>query len=188
MKFFRATLLAAVVLGFQAAAPCQTTEPKPEQGVVASLLTKAKDYLGTPYRYGGSTPNGFDCSGFVRFVFSSFGINLNRSSVAQATQGDSVSLDQIQPGDLLFFKTRGQKGPVSHVGIYLGGGEFIHAGAWGGPSQRAVKIGQLDSTYYAQRLVSARRLLLAPTETPQLLDQLIQPTPPSLDKEKQAQQ
>jgi cell wall-associated NlpC family hydrolase len=157
------------------ALPGFAQEANPEaptsQGFISSLLERAKTYIGTPYRYGGTGPNGFDCSGFVRFVFGAFGIHLNHSSRAQASQGDSVDLDQIQPGDLLFFKTQGNH--ISHVGIYLGGGQFIEAGSWGGPGKRGVKITQLDSSYYAGRLVSARRLMITPNETPQLLDQLI---------------
>jgi cell wall-associated NlpC family hydrolase len=174
VKPLRVLGVAAAILCLGMALPCRAEEPKPETGFVDSLLEKAQEYIGTPYRYGGTTPKGFDCSGFVRFVFGSFGINLNRSSVSQAAQGDAIDLGQIQPGDLLFFKTKGQQNRISHVGIYLGGGQFIHAGSWGGPGKRGVKIGQLDSTYYANRLVSARRLMLAPGETPQVLDQLMQ--------------
>lgn len=179
-RFLRLTTLAACLA---AVVPCAAEETKPEPpGLVASLLDKAKEYLGTPYRYGGTTPKGFDCSGFVRFVFGAFGLELDRSSVAQAGQGESVALDQIQPGDLLFFHTRGQKNRVSHVGIYLGGGQFIHAGSGGGPKTRCVKIGELDSSYYAQRLVSARRLALPMAEAPQLLEQLL---PESLRPERE---
>jgi len=128
-------------------------------GASASLLDKAKAFLGTPYRYGGRTPKGFDCSGFVSFVFDSFGVALPRSSVHQAKQGESIDLDEIQPGDLLFFKTRGKKNRISHVGIYLGEGQFIHAGSWGSRKSRCVKISELDGDYYVKRLVSARRVL-----------------------------
>ncbi len=171
LRFLRLTTLAACMAGL---VPCMAEEAKPEPpGFVSSLLDKAKEFIGTPYHYGGTTPKGFDCSGFVRFVFGAFGMELNRSSVAQASQGESVALDQIQPGDLLFFKTRGQQNRISHVGIYLGGGQFIHAGSGGGPKTRCVKIGELDSTYYAKRLVSARRLAFPAGEAPQLLEQLL---------------
>jgi cell wall-associated NlpC family hydrolase len=128
-------------------------------GPTNSLLDRAKDFLGTPYRYGGRSPKGFDCSGFVSYVFDSFGIRLPRASVYQAKQGESIDLDEIQPGDLLFFKTRGKKNRISHVGIYLGEGQFIHAGSWGSRKSRCVKISDLDGSYYVQRLVSARRVL-----------------------------
>lgn len=127
--------------------------------VVPSLLDRAKEHIGAPYRLGGASPSGFDCSGFVRFVFQAFGVQLNRSSGTQATQGDKVASGEIQPGDLLFFRIRGSR--IGHVGIYLGGGQFIHASSRGGPSVRGVKISRLDSSFYAKRLVSARRVMAA---------------------------
>ena len=151
----------------------QTTADMQSPGLVTSLLDKAKAYLGTPYHYGGTTPKGFDCSGFVRFVFGSFGFGLDRSSYSQANQGEPVDLQQIQPGDLLFFRTRGNQNRVSHVGIYLGQGQFIHAGSWGGPGKRGVKIGELDSSYYANRLISARRVLTQPTGATEVLEQFL---------------
>lgn len=171
----------ALVAGLLAAGPGRAQEPPPPEppGFVASVLAVAKEYIGTPYRYGGTTPRGFDCSGYVRFVFNTFGLELSRSSVSQANQGEEVELDRIQPGDLLFFKTRGKKSRISHVGIYLGGRQFIHAGSWGGPGKRGVKIAQLDSTYYAQRLVSARRLMTAPSGAPQQLLEQFLPLDPS---------
>jgi cell wall-associated NlpC family hydrolase len=165
------SLLWALCLGALLPVWAQDFEPKPEHpGLVASLLETAKTYLGTPYHYGGTTPKGFDCSGFVRFVFGTFGFGLDRSSSSQARQGEPVDLKQIQPGDLLFFNTRGARNGVSHVGIYLGGGQFIHAGSWG---KRGVKIGELDSSYYARRLLSARRVLTQPTGPTELLGQFL---------------
>jgi cell wall-associated NlpC family hydrolase len=174
-RLFRAMALLA---GLGAPLPAWTQEPQlamesQSPGLVSSLLDKAKGYLGTPYRYGGTTPKGFDCSGFVRFVFEAFGFGLDRSSHSQARQGEAVDPKQIQPGDLLFFKTRGNQDRVSHVGIYLGQGQFIHAGSWGGPGKRGVKIGELGSSYYANRLVSARRVLTQPTGTAEALEQFL---------------
>lgn len=183
MRLSRTFLLAAC-LGAALPGSAQTQDPQtgtPANGLVSSLLDTAKKYLGTPYHYGGTTPKGFDCSGFVRFVFGTFGIGLDRSSCAQAVQGQLVSREQIQPGDLLFFKTRGKQNRVSHVGIYLGEGQFIHAGSWGGPGQRGVKIGELGSSYYANRLVSARRMLLEPAAVPEVLDQLLPGRAPRQD-------
>lgn len=177
--FVLAACLAAALPG-----SAQTQENQPEtttNGLVTSLLETAKAYLGTPYHYGGTTPKGFDCSGFVRFVFGTFGIGLDRSSYAQATQGQLVSREQIQPGDLLFFKTRGKQNRISHVGIYLGEGQFIHAGSWGGPGKRGVKIGALDSSYYFNRLVSARRMLTQPTGVPEVMEQLMPGRAPQQD-------
>ena len=175
MRLFRTIALSAclgVLLSGQTQDP-KAAVPEAHQGLVSSLLAKARTYLGTPYHYGGTTPRGFDCSGFVRFVFGAFGFGLERSSTSQARQGEAVDLSQIQPGDLLFFKTRGKQDRVSHVGIYLGQGQFIHAGSQGGPSKRVVRIGKLDETYYAQRLVSARRVLTQPMGATEVLEQFL---------------
>jgi len=155
-------LLLSLVLATTISLPAQTPDSQAGTrvaGVSSSLLDKAKAFLGTPYRYGGRSPKGFDCSGFVSFVFDSFGVALPRSSVHQAKQGESIDLDEIQPGDLLFFKTRGKQNRISHVGIYMGDGQFIHAGSWGSRKGRCVKVSELDGDYYVKRLVSARRVL-----------------------------
>ena len=87
-----------------------------------SVIATAKQYLGVPYVWGGSTPSGFDCSGFTSYVFRSVGISLPRTSRDQQNVGTRISLSQVQPGDLVF---RGS--PAYHVGIYIGGGQYIHA-------------------------------------------------------------
>lgn len=149
---------AVAVLGLCASASCFAQEVASEPfDVVPSLLNRARAYVGVPYRFGGSSPRGFDCSGFVRYVFNGFGIELNRSSRSQATQGEKVQPGEVQPGDLLFFRYGGKR--IGHVGIYLGGGEFIHAGSRGDPRTRGVRIARLDSSFYAKRLAAVRRLL-----------------------------
>lgn len=163
---------AVAVLGLCASVSCFAQEVASEPfDVVPSLLNKAREYVGVPYRFGGASPRGFDCSGFVRFVFNGFGIELNRSSRSQATQGEKVQPAEVQPGDLLFFRYGGNR--IGHVGIYLGGGEFIHAGSRGDPKTRGVRIARLDSSFYAKRLAAVRRLLTggdaatgAPEKTP----------------------
>lgn len=140
----------------------QADDPKDalEPNQLAALVDKAKTLIGIPYRFGGTTPTrGFDCSGFVRFVFRSFGVDLDRTSRSQARQGDPVPLDDLKPGDLLFFATEGVRRGVSHVGIYLGDGQFIHASAWHGPGMHCVELGKLTSKYFANRLVAARRFV-----------------------------
>ena len=87
-----------------------------------SVISIAKQYLGVPYRWGGSSPSGFDCSGFTSYVYKKVGISLPRTSSSQQNFGTKVSLSNVQPGDLVF-----QGKPAYHVGIYIGGGKYIHA-------------------------------------------------------------
>lgn len=100
-----------------------------------SVVAQAKKQLGVPYVYGGTTPSGFDCSGFTRWVFDyALGVQLPRTAAEQSELGDAVSLDALAPGDLLFW---GSGSGVYHVGIYVGGGEYIHASTGGGRVMRA---------------------------------------------------
>ena len=116
----------------------------------------AMQYLGYPYCYGGSSPSGFDCSGFVRYVYSQFGCSLNRTASAQMSNGTSVSMSELQPGDLVFFLKSGSGASrASHVGIYIGGGQFIHAST----SSTGVIISDMDSAYYTTGFVGGRRIL-----------------------------
>jgi cell wall-associated NlpC family hydrolase len=119
----------------------------------SDLVAYAKNYLGVKYVYGGSTPKGFDCSGFTVYVFKHFGISLSRSASAQFKQGVSVSKGDLQPGDLVFF-SQGSKS-IGHVGIYVGGGSFIHASSPGD----VVKITSLSESYYKARYKGARRFI-----------------------------
>jgi peptidoglycan DL-endopeptidase CwlO len=107
----------------------------------------AMQYLGVPYRWGGASPSGFDCSGLVMYVYAQVGVSLPHSSYAQYGMGSPVSRDQLQPGDLVFFDGLG------HVGIYVGGGNFIHAPHTGD----VVKISSMTG-WYAATYVGARRL------------------------------
>ena len=124
----------------------------------SSLGQQVADYglqfLGTPYVYGGNGPSCFDCSGFTSYVYRHFGYTLNRTASGQLSNGVSVSKSELQPGDLVFFKDGGSK-PVSHVGIYIGGGQFIHAST----STYEVRINDLTSGYYNNVYVYARRIL-----------------------------
>jgi cell wall-associated NlpC family hydrolase len=125
-------------------APPPSTAPPPTHGGVVGI---AMHYLGTPYVWGGASPSGFDCSGFVMYVFAQVGVSLPHSSYAQYGYGSAVSRGDLQPGDLVFFDGLG------HVGIYVGGGSFIHAPHTGD----VVKISSL-SGWYASTYVGARRL------------------------------
>ena len=115
----------------------------------SSVVSYAKQFLGCKYVYGGTTTNGFDCSGFTQFVYKHFGINLNRTAAAQYSNGTSVT--NLQAGDLVMFGKSG----INHVGIYIGGNTFIHAAN----KSRGVTTDTLSSGYYKTNYVGARRIL-----------------------------
>jgi peptidoglycan DL-endopeptidase CwlO len=122
-----ATTTTTTITPTPASAPAPATPTAIAANVTSSasanaVIANAKQYLGVPYVWGGSTPSGFDCSGFVSYVYRSVGISLPRTSSAQQNVGTRISLNQVQPGDLVF---RGS--PAYHVGIYIGGGQYIHA-------------------------------------------------------------
>ena len=116
-----------------------------------AVVSLARRFLGTPYRWGGTGPGGFDCSGFLYAVFSRVGISLPRTSFEMFQGGRPVPREQLQPGDLVFFTTYAP-GP-SHAGIYVGGGSFVHASSAGG----GVRIDPLSKPYYHRRYLGARR-------------------------------
>lgn len=119
---------------------------------IRRIVQTAMSYVGVPYAYGGTSPSGFDCSGFVRYVYAANGISLPRTADAQYGSGYGVSSGQLQPGDLVFFSTY-EDGP-SHSGIYLGGGRFISA-----TSSRGVAIDSLYSSYWGPRYIGAKRII-----------------------------
>jgi len=132
-------------VGVGASTPEGSTVAPPN--IHGGVVGIAMHYLGVPYVWGGSTPRGFDCSGLVMYVYAQIGVSLPHSSYAQAAMGTPVSMSQLQPGDLVFFTG------ASHVGIYIGGGQFIHAPHTGD----VVKISSL-SGYYASAFYTARRI------------------------------
>lgn len=132
--------------------------PAPRQPGPPGVIGVALSLDGAPYRNGGDTPaTGFDCSGFVHYVYFTQGIELPRTAAAMARALPRIPLDDMRPGDLVFFNTSGR--PHSHVGLYLGGERFIHA-----PSRRTghVRISDLRLPYWHKRLDGVRR----PRETP----------------------
>lgn len=118
------------------------------------VVEYAKQYLGTPYVWGGNGPYSFDCSGFTKYVYAHFGYTLNRTASAQLSNGVSVARGEWQPGDLVFFYNGKVSTPVSHVGIYVGDGQFIHAST----NTYSVQFDSLYSNHYSKTYVYARRI------------------------------
>lgn len=143
--------------------PPKTTPPKDTKGKPVSrgsegveaikdvdkLIGTALSLKGTPYVYGGSTPKGFDCSGFTSYCYKAIGIDIPHSSLDQSKQGTQLTKEQLIPGAIVYFNTTG-KG-VSHVGIYLGNGEFVHASSGG----KQVMVSNLNEGYYKERYLGA---------------------------------
>ncbi|MGX1901405.1 NlpC/P60 family protein [Thermolongibacillus altinsuensis] len=115
------------------------------------LIAEAQKMIGTPYRSGGVTPKGFDCSGFVYYTYKKVGKTLPRTSAQMYAAGKPVSYKNLKPGDLVFFKTSKHAG-VSHVAIYIGNGRMIHA-----TSSKGVKIDSLNHSYWRPKFVGAKR-------------------------------
>lgn len=120
-------------------------------GAGSGIVDIACKYMGVPYVWGGSTPDGFDCSGFVQFVYREAGFNIPRTADVQFEVGDEIDCGNEAPGDMVFFETYTQG--ASHVGIYIGEGEFIHASSRGD-----VRISSLDEDYFKARYLGARRI------------------------------
>jgi cell wall-associated NlpC family hydrolase len=118
-----------------------------------SVVAKAEQYLGSPYLYGGTSPAGFDCSGFTQFIYRQFQIPINRTAASQYNNGSVVSKTELVAGDLVFFNTSGSG--ISHVGIYTGNGQFIHASSGLGK----VIYSNLNDDYYSPLYVGARRVI-----------------------------
>lgn len=115
-----------------------------------AIVNTAKQYLGVRYVYGGTSPSGFDCSGFVKYVLSKNGISVSRTSASQAREGKAVSFSEMQPGDLIFFAKSGR---VHHVGIYVGNGQMIHAPQTGD----VVRYASVNTAYRQREFYCARR-------------------------------
>ncbi|HJU49384.1 MAG TPA: NlpC/P60 family protein [Pseudogulbenkiania sp.] len=126
----------------------------PGEEAVGDLLLQAMSLLGVAYRFGGSTPSaGLDCSGFIQYVFKkSLRVNLPRTAAEMAHTGKAVDKSELAPGDLVFFNTRGFQ--YSHVGIYMGGGKFIHSPRTG----KSVEVSNMSQSYWTSRYNGARRV------------------------------
>lgn len=150
MRSFVAIIVAFAILagGSALAAPMAEAAKATGRDIVAT----AQKYRGTPYKYGGTSPKGFDCSGFIWYVYKQHGKDLPRTADKQFAAGKPVKTSDLQPGDVVFFTTD-EKGP-SHCGIFVGQGKFIHAS-----SSRGVMVSGLADQYWKPRLLGARRLL-----------------------------
>jgi cell wall-associated NlpC family hydrolase len=125
--------------------------------LAAQMVNFSKQYIGTPYVYGGtSLTSGVDCSGFTMSVYKAFGVNINRTSRDQYTQGTTVAFDELLPGDLVFFNTGGNS-QISHVGMYIGDNKYIHS--TDGGNVNGVMISDITSNYARSTYVGAKRIL-----------------------------
>lgn len=126
--------------------PVRASLPTPADHRVVQLATR---YVGRPYTWGGSSPGGFDCSGFVMYVYAKLGVSLPHNAARQYAYGIQVGRDELKPGDLVFFDR------LRHNGIYIGAGQFVHASKRGS----GVKVSRLDESWFRERWTGARRLL-----------------------------
>lgn len=120
------------------------------------VVEMALGYVGYPYVYGGSSPKGFDCSGFTSYIYKQFGYSLNRTCSGQLDNGTAVAMSELQPGDLVIFKKYASSSKrASHVGIYIGEGQFVHAST----SKVGVIVSNLSDAYYTTGFVGGRRIV-----------------------------
>jgi cell wall-associated NlpC family hydrolase len=140
-------------LGACASAPGPSrSQAHVEDNIASHAADVAASMTGKPYRYGGDTPAGFDCSGLVRYSYARTGVELPRETSSLRLRASRISISGLRRGDLLFFDQEGKK--FSHVGIYLGDGRFVHAPSTGG----RVRTDRLDADYWQRHLVEARRI------------------------------
>jgi cell wall-associated NlpC family hydrolase len=141
--------LLALLLSACAGTP---SAPVTDPGSAERAAGSALKMVGKPYKYGGSTPTGFDCSGLVQYSYKQAGVSLPRSTDGLLNASAPRRGSRLRPGDLLFFDQEGKK--KSHVGIYLGDGRFVHAPSSG----KTVRTDKLDSPYWKKHLSEARRI------------------------------
>lgn len=147
-----AIALAGALLVACATDPAAQRASAPRPALMDRVAEVALSLKGTPYRFGGDDPRGFDCSGLVQYAYERAGLQAPRTARAQYEATRPMYIHQLAPGDLVFFRTRGAF--VSHVGIYVGDDRFVHALNADAP----VRVSRLDSRYWRQRLVGAGSL------------------------------
>ena len=153
---------ASLAIAFLALAGCSSTPQKapvagsgstrPTADIAGQAAGYAQTMIGKPYRYGGTSPKGFDCSGLVFYSFRQAGVALPHSTDKQRSASRSIKLAELRRGDLLFFNQEGKK--YGHVAIYVGDGKFVHAPSSG----KSVRSDRLDSPYWKKHLSEARRI------------------------------
>ena len=148
------SLLALLFSGCSSPVKQRTADGHSYSGNKSELIANAHLLLGTPYRYGGNRPStGFDCSGFVQYAHATVGVHLPRTSRQQYNSAKPIRKNNLRPGDLIFFRINNKR-TVSHVGIYLGNGKFIHSPSSG----KRVSIARLDNPYWQRHYGSAGRV------------------------------
>lgn len=150
--------LAALATGLAACTPFQHGMPggAATTDLGLAVLQAAESRIGAPYRYGGSGPDAFDCSGLVTYAHGQLGVSVPRTAAQQFAAATPVTRRELRPGDLVFFRLSGRE--VGHVGIYAGDDRFVHAPQSGGH----VRVASLEDEWYRQRFVGAGRLYAAP--------------------------
>lgn len=140
--------------GYISAEYAQEIDPS-QMGQGQAIADFALQFVGYPYVYGGSSPSGFDCSGFTSYVYKQFGYSINRTASAQLDNGYAVSMSELQPGDLVMFKKGSTSKRATHVGLYIGNNQFVHAST----SSVGVIISSMSEAYYTTGFVGGRRLV-----------------------------
>ena len=140
--------------GYISAEYAQEIDPS-QVGKGQEIADFALQFVGYPYVYGGSSPSGFDCSGFTSYVYKQFGYSINRTASTQLDNGYAVSMSELQPGDLVMFKKGSTSKRATHVGIYIGNNQFVHAST----SSVGVIISSMSEAYYTTGFVGGRRLV-----------------------------
>jgi cell wall-associated NlpC family hydrolase len=136
------------------AAPASTIGPASTVSSGAQVADLAQQYVGSRYVWGGTSPAGFDCTGFVVWIYSQFGVSMPHNEAGQLASGQPVGADDLQPGDVLVFANTYRRG-LSHVGIYVGDGQFVHAV----DERHGVQVSNLWDSYWSPRFVGASRAL-----------------------------
>ncbi|HCW53285.1 MAG TPA: NlpC/P60 family protein [Clostridium sp.] len=153
-KIIRLLLITSIIIPtFSNIQSVKAVEVTHTNTIMNDIVQNSYNFLGNSYVYGSNGPSCFDCSGFVQYIFNSYGYNLSRSTYDQVNQGEYVDKSDLQPGDLVFFSSYNEYSPT-HVGIYVGNNNFIHASSGKG----CVTISSLSNPYYSDNYWTARRI------------------------------